>query len=200
MKKNCLKLLTILAIVSVLFTSCQKEYVYPSEEYGAKVPSFNEGPTIDRFGVFLIIDAVMYVENLETGEKTVYKHFDINKSRSSLRWGGAMFDIEKIIKDTTTYSFYAPAHYPGVGKFVLNGDTTKHYGVNYISIYSTIIEDPVYGMTEQLLGGSARPFTGQVWDINQKTIAMQIQESVGSINGQNVRYWTQLKLKKIEDF
>ena len=67
-----------------------------------------------------------------------------------MRWGGSMFDIETIIKDSTTYSFYRPSSFPGYGKFVLNGDTTKHYAVYYFNASKAIVEDPVHGMTQQL--------------------------------------------------
>lgn len=196
MKNKVLKLVLLFSIAIVALSSCTKEPM-PSDAYAVDPIGVDEGPTIDRWGMFLVIDAVMYIDNLETGEKTVFNHFSSIKSRSSLRWGGSMYDIEVIIKDTTTYSFYEPINFPGIGNFVLNGDTSKHYGVNYIGSYNTIIEDPVYGVTQPLMGGSSRPYSAQVWDYNSSTIAMQIQEEVGSINGQNVRYWTQLKLKKI---
>jgi len=199
--KTRILFLSIIAIATILFSSCEKEeYPYPSNDYNTTVPNFNEGPTINRWGVFLVIDAVMYINNLETGEKIVCNHFSSTKSRSSLRWGGSIFDIETIIKDTTTYTFYEPISYPGNGRFVLNGDVSKHYMVNYIGMYSTIIEDPIYGATEQLMGGSARPFSGKILNINEMTIKIQIQEMVETINGKDVRYWTELTLKKIEEF
>ena len=190
-----------MVLIVLLFSSCEKtEMNDPSKDDGTEVPSLDNGETIDRWGVFLIIDAVMYVENLTTGEKWFYNHFSLSKSRSSLRWGGSIFDIEEIIQDTTTYTFYKPTSYPGNGCFILNGDKAKHYMVHYIGLYTTIIEDPVYGFEEQLISGSARPFSGQVWDADEQTIAIQIQETIETINGEDVRYWTQLKLKKIEQF
>lgn len=192
------KFLFIIALFLTL-VSCKKEYPYPSEGYGIK-PTVLDTTKITQWGKFLIIDAVMFVDNHETGQKTMYHHFDSTKTVSSLRWGGSMFDIETIIKDSTTYSFYRPLNFPGYGKFVLNGDTTKHYAVYYMNQYKKIVEDPIYGMTQPLMGGSARPFSGQILDYAEKTIVMQIQETEGSINGYNCRYWTQLTLKKIEEW
>lgn len=188
--------------LSVLFVSCKKEYVYPSDTYNIKEESVIEGGgnTITQWGKFLILDAVMYVENKETGQKNVYNHFGPNKDTSSMRWGGSQFDIETIVKNKTTYSFYRPSSYPGYGKFVLNGDTTKHYSVYYIGASKRIVEDPVYGMTQQLIGGGSRPFSGQILDFNQKLIYIQIQEMEISINGYNCRCWTQLTVKKIEEW
>jgi len=194
------KVFLIIALFLTL-VSCKKEYPYPSESYGINPSDYGtESKKITQWGKFLVIDAVMFVDNHETGVKTMYHHFDANKNVSSMRWGGSMFDIETIIKDSTTYSFYRPSSFPGYGKFVLNGDTTKHYAVYYMNQYKKIVEDPIYGMTEQLLGGSARPFSGQILNYEEKTIVMQIQEMEGSIDGYNCRYWTQLTLKKIEEW
>jgi hypothetical protein len=63
--------------LSVLFVSCKKEYVYPSDTHNIKEESVIDGGgnTITQWGKFLILDAVMYVENKETGQKNVYNHF-----------------------------------------------------------------------------------------------------------------------------
>ena len=201
MKRIGLNLIGLFAIACILFTSCEKEeYPYPSEEYGATPPEFGDGIHIHRQGVWLVTDAVMFVENNVTGAKTVYQHFSKTKSRSSMRIGGSIFDIEEIIKDTTTYTFYNPVSYPGNGRFVLNGDTTKHYMVNYMGLYSTIIEDPVYGVNEQMMGGSSRPFVGRILNLADSTIYLKIQEMDGSLNGESISYFTQLTMKKIQTF
>lgn len=192
------KFLYLIALFLTL-VSCKKEYPYPSEGYGIE-PTVFDTTKITQWGKFLITDGVLFVENHETGEKLKFNHFDSTKSISSLRWGGSIFDIETIIKDSTTYSFYRPFSLPGYGKFVLNDDTSKHYAVYYMNQYKSIVEDPVYGVTEQLMGGSARPFSGQILDYKEKTIVMQIQETEASINGYNCKYWTQLTLKKIEEW
>ena len=178
--------------------ACKKTTTYPTSQLPANVPTLIDFDGVGRWGKFVITDAVMYVQNNETGIKTVYNHFSPTKSRSSLRYGGSQFSIEDIIKDTTTYSFWKPINFPGVGKFVLNDDTTRYYGVNYIGPYSTIIEDPTH--TQQNLGGSGRPYSGQTISKADKTIAIQIEEIEGSINGYNCKYWTQLTLKKIQEW
>jgi hypothetical protein len=201
MKKIVFKVLFLATLVLSL-ASCQKEYIYPSDTYQLQEETVitGNGQTISQWGKFLVVDAVMYVENNETGEKKVYNHFSVGKDTSSLRWGGSQFDIEVIVKNQTTYSFYKPLNYPGYGEFVLNDDTTKHYAVYYTGFNKTIVEHPVHGMTEQLMGGSSRPFSGQILDYNQKLVVVQIQETQASIDGYNCRYWTQLTLKKIEEW
>lgn len=182
----------------VILVSCKKEpIVYPSDQLG-HVPAYNTGNCITRWGKFQLIDAVMYFDNYDTGEKKVYNHFGLGKTHSSLRWGGSMFSIEDIVKDSTTYSFWKPQQYPGTGRFVLNGDTTKFYLVNYIGSYNTIIEDSQHG--QQNMGGSARPFSAQTKSYSDSTIYMEIEEMIEGIQGYNCRYFTLLTLKKTQSW
>jgi len=193
------KYILFLGVLVITLASCKKEpLVYPSDQYGAKTVADLRDTGVCMWGKFLIIDAKIYINNSETGSKTVLNHFGVNKSRSSMRWGGSEFDIETIIKDTTTFSIYAPPMIPGYGKFVLNGDTTKHYAVYHTIGYQSIVEDPLY--KEQNMGGSARPYYGFTIDKPNKIITIHIQEMEGSINGYNCHYWTELTLKQIELF
>lgn len=200
--KNLFIKFFVFTVIVLSLASCEKDYLYPINGKNVKPVSeyVDTGKTITQWGKFLVIDGVMFVHNLETNEKKMYHHFDSNKKQSSLRWGGSMFDIENIYKDSTTYSFWRPSSFPGYGKFVLNGDTTKHYAVYYCGFNKAIVEDPVYGMTQQLLGGSSRPFSGQLLNYDEKTVVIQIQEAYNSIDGYNCRYWSQLTLKKIEEW
>ena len=196
-----MKNLLLILIFGITLLSCRKEYPYPTKDYDSipSVGGYDTSVTVSRWGKFLIIDAVMYVDNHETGEKLVFNHFDDNKTVSSLRWDGVEFDIELIEKDVTTYSFWStPTGGNGMGRFVLNDDTTKHYMVNYMGSFTSIIEDPTHG--EQNMGGSARPFSGQTISKEDNTISIQIQEMEGSIGGYNCHYWTQLTLRKIESW
>lgn len=187
----------IFCILMIGVVSCKKEIIYPSDGYPISKDT-NKSKAISIWGRFIITDAVMYVDNHETGEKKVYRHFGPNKSISSLRWDGSIYDIETIIKDTTSYSFWPPSKFPGYGRFVLNDDTSKHYAVYYVGLSKTIVEDPVRG--QSLIGGSARPFSGQTISYEDSTIAIEIQEVEASINGYNCRYWTQLTLKKVKSW
>ena len=196
--KNILIKILFFVSITMMFTSCKKEPIYPTDQLPANVPKLDTALCIGGWGKFVIIDAVMFVDNHETGIKTKYDHFGPNKDTSSLRWDGSLFEIETIIKNVTTYSFWKPINNIGTGRFVLNDDTTKHYCVQYTGLNRSIIEDPNHGT--QLLGGSARPFSGQTISYADKTIAIQIQEVEGSINGQNCRYWTQLTLRKIQEW
>lgn len=197
MKNLFIKYLIIATIGLALF-SCKKEYPYPTKEYTDLIVPPLDGPKIGRWGKFLLLDATMFVENLETGEKYSFSHFDATKKTSSLRWGGSLFDIEEIIQDSTTYSFWEPVNYPGIGKFQLNSDTTHFYGVSYVGSYQSIVEDPTHG--QQNMGGSSRPFEGYVIDGVEKIIIFRMHDAYGSIDGYNVRYRTSMKFKKIEEW
>ena len=105
-----------------------------------------------------------------------------------------MYDIETIVKDTTTWLFYSPNASTGYGKFVLNGDTTKLYMVNYSRDYTSIIEDPNGG--QQNLGGSSRPFTGRTISFVDSTVAISIQTDYIQLNGYLCEYFTELIFKK----
>jgi len=193
------KILILVIIYSISFFSCRKKEIYPSDELIPLIEkNIDTNKSISAWGKFIIIDAKMYIENYETGEKRSYNHFNYNKSRSSLRFGGSIFKIESIIKDTTTYSFYKPINNSNYGKFVLNNDTSQHYAVYYMGLNKTIIEDPIHN--QSLIGGSARPFIGKTLDFYQHTITIKIQETVANIGGYNCNYFTILTLKKIENW
>lgn len=194
--KNLAQILIVLSI-AILTVSCRKQEVYPTSQLPSNVPT-NSIPanSVSMWGEFVVTDAIMYVDNHETGEKTVYNHFDSGKSVSSLRIDGPMFDIEKIEKNVTTYAFYQPIN--SIGRFILNGDSTKLYDIKYSGSNKTIIEDPTSGI--QLIGGSARPFNGWTTDYANGIIVIHIEELEGSLNGYNVHYYTELTLKKTKSW
>lgn len=199
MKNSLLKFLLVGLITVIFVSSCKKETIYPTDQLPKVIPTgVDTSLTVNPWGEFLITNAVMYVDDKQTGQHFVYNHFDIGKDTSSLRWGGPQFDIEVIIKNRTTYSFWEP-NANGSGKFELNGDSTKFYQVQYNGMNKSIIEDPTHGQSN--LGGSARPFSGQTISKSEGIIAIQIQETEDvDNNGHAIHYWTQLTLKKIKSW
>jgi hypothetical protein len=187
--------LLLLFSVSV-FISCEKEYPYPSNDYPKEEYVYNPDGGLSRWGMYLLIDAQKYVTNTATGDKYKFDDFGSN-SRSSLRWGGSLFDLETIVKDTTTWSFYEP--FDGKdGDFVLNGDTTKQYLVHYSGRFTSITED--YRYNQSNIGGSARPFISEVASVSDKTIYIYLQEQYVTINGDACKYFTKLTFKKIKEW
>jgi hypothetical protein len=178
--KNFIKLILV---VSVLFLgSCKKKEL-----------------ELKPWGKWILRDAVMYV-TYENGVKEKYAHFSSSKTISSLRYDGEiLFDIEKIEKNVTTWSFYRPNSSNGTGDSVLNGDETKNYLIQYYGKNMSIIESDELPLQSNL-GGSSRPILGETIDSKNKMITVKIQTVVGSINGKNCEYYTSLTMERIEDF
>jgi len=178
-------------ILSITFTSCQKQEVRPQIEIVEEAGTIDE--TISVFGDWLLVGGTMYMENLETGEKTSYSHFDANKTVSSLRYSGWMYDIERLVVDSTTWSFVAPPNIPNTGEFYLNGNTTQPYGFHLTTSNMSIVENST---GPQQMGGSARPISAYLNGVpNQANF--YVQEAYESINGVNYKYFSELTFEKI---
>jgi len=62
-----------------------------------------------------------------------------------------------------------------------------------------ICEHPVYGMEEQLIGGSARTFTDfETYDFMKDLVTIKVRETQSNIDGYNCEYFTILKLRKLD--
>ena len=195
-----LKFLALVSLTVILMSACTKKPIYPTSQLPANVPNSTIFNGTSGWGEFKVIGGHLYCHNIDadTSFATVYDHFGPNKHTSSLRWGGSEFDIETIDSNVTTYSFYKPTSYPGNGRFILNGDTTKFYCVNYIGQYRSIVEDPTHGQIN--LGGSSRPFTAGNYNASDSTMDITIEDMTGSVNGHNFEYHSVLKLKKIKSW
>jgi hypothetical protein len=189
-----MKKFLLLIIVLIGLSSCEKEPIYPTDELPANIPSSAAFRGISMWGEFVVIDAVMYMRNVQTDEKRWYRHFDENKDTSSMRYGGPIREIEAIIKNKTSYSFYRPIGQSSYGNFVLNNDTTKYYDIYYVGDYKTIIDD--YNNSQGLMQGSGLRFSGQTISEVDSTVAIQIFESYFN----EWKYWTQLTMKKVRSW
>jgi len=149
--------------------------------------------TILLFGDWKLLSGRVYMENLETHEKIFYRHFDSVKTVSSLRYSGWLFDIERIVRDSTTWSFRRPKH-GTIGEFWLNGDSLNPYGLNITKSNLTIVENST-GPTK--LGGSSRPISAFIDDYNKVIVNFYIQETYESIDGINYKYFSELKFRKL---
>jgi|ERR1035437_3196570 hypothetical protein len=198
MKSLIIKLVFLGAFATILLSSCKKQpIVYPTDQLPAHVPTLADFGGISRWGKFVLVASEKYVTNTTTGVKTKYDDFG-SGSRSSLRWGGSQFDIETIIKDTTTWSFWKPVGYPGTGKFALNSDTTKFYLIQYNTDFTSIIEDPNHNQNN--LGGSSRPFSGSTTNTHDSLVAIDVQTGYVTLNGDACEYFTELTFKKIQNW
>ena len=186
----------IYGLVLLTFLSCRKEIIEPKPV----VAPIEAPDSLSLNGEFVLVSGKLYLDNLEDGSKIVYNHFDATKSRSSLRYGGAIIPFETIIKDTTTWSFYLPKIVPNVGKFVLNEDTLNPMGLNVTAHNLTVIEYPTATFGSTQLNGSARPIQIVLVDGKQKLIKIYVQEAYLSINGYNYKSFNELIFKKIKEW
>jgi hypothetical protein len=191
-----MKSLIYLIIASFLvLTSCKKEDIQPNSQVPTEV-----NQEIGIYGKWVLVGGSMYVENMETGQKTKYDHFGLGKTTSSLNYDGSLFDIEAIEVNVTTWSFYQPPSVPGYGDFVLNGDTQNPYGFYVTKNNWTIMENPQSTSANMQMGGSSRPITATICDYSDSTVYFYIQEGYTSIDNQNYTYISELKFKKIESW
>lgn len=181
----------LILLLSLTLTSCQKEVIVPNDE----VEVVEAGILI--YGDWVLEDAKMYVNNLETGENIVYNHFDASRPVSSVNYNGSSIDIETITKGVTKWSFEAPASGIGMGKFFLNGNTNNPYGFNVTKSNTTIVEYPTATATTMNLNGSAIPINAVVKSYDDQTVEFKVYEAYTSINGLNCRYYSILTFKKI---
>lgn len=197
----------LLFLFALSLFSCEKEpEVYndifaeiPESEYQWSL-YYGKDPVIDGEPLpnqveWLLVDATMYMDNLETGYKQKYKHFGPNRTTSSLRYSGAEYEIEIIELGVTTWEFRITGEMQR--EFILNHDTIEPYGFQETTSYRSIIEHPT--TTNQQMGGSARPIVVYTNDYDEGLIDVRIQEAYEGINKYNWNYFTVLTFKLIDN-
>jgi len=185
--------LVVVVILMPTFVSCKKEVIEPN--------SVEENSYIEEirlYGQWLLLDGFTYVENLTTGERVRYNHFDETKNVSGLRFGNADFPFEIIEKNVTTWSFFEPPSVPGYGEFVLNDEIETPMGFYVTKSNWSIIEHPVSGTTNSQLGGVARPLSAVIYNYSDSIVNFYVQEGYANVNGYNVKYVNELRFKKIQ--
>ena len=188
-------LIYLIIVASFVLVSCKKENLNPNPQIPTQV-----NQEIRLYGKWLLVGGSMYVENMETGEKTKYDHFGPGKTTSSLNYDGSVFAIEVLELNTTTWSFYEPPAVPGFGDFVLNGDIQHPYGFYVTKNNWTIMEHPQSTSSNTQMGGSSRPISASICNYSDSTVYFYVQEGYTSINNQNYTYISELKFKKIESW
>src|ERR1700758_2535316 len=131
-------ILTLIFLSFVFLTSCTKKPIYPTDQLPAHVPTGTSFGGVSHWGTFKLIGSQKQFDECWTGVPTYFTDTTV----SSLRWGGSQVPIEDIVKNTTTWTFVAPSLGQSSGKFILNGDTSLYFIVQYTGQYSTIINDP----------------------------------------------------------
>ncbi len=197
--KNLIRIAIILSI-SVLMTSCQKEYPYPSNQY--PTPDRSTPQELSIYGKWKITDATMHITNVVTGVKKDSNLFT-SSTIASMAQGKVGFPIDSLEKNVTTYTFKKGIGY-GYGAFLLNGDSIRPYELTCYSGEYTIIEK---GLTQsidstqtnnsiQLMGGSSRPIMAyRTVNYTGGIMSMDINDRRDSTL--NFEYYTELTLEKI---
>lgn len=181
----------LLSLLVVLF-SCKKQ----QPQQVGPIPTLNskEEPTLQMWGKWKLTQGWMYFENLETGEKYKYTHFDGIQTTSSLRWSSPLFEIERIVQNQTTWEFIPLSSDNGIHDFMLNDSTLM--GFNLTNSYRTIVEHPTANSALNMhLGGSARPLG--VWTEDNVHMIVRLQEFYDSFNGYNWKLFSVLEFKQI---
>jgi|TARA_R110000782_G_scaffold35082_1_gene84024 hypothetical protein len=188
-----------LILLLLIFTSCE-EYNYEPIHQEPNTPSNNHNHNQTCFtiwGDWELLDAKMYVTNIETGEEWVDNQFGYGDTIGSLRYYEPIHNIEILEKNKTVWGFRRPNSIPGISEFILNMDTLEVYGLNVTNSNYTVIEHPsTNNPNDLLLGGSARNIT-PIFNNHCKTLEILTQESYENINGYNHHYYTILKFRKV---
>jgi len=188
------KLLNLFLLVLSL-TSCEKEVFYI--ECDTTYPTTQDTTIFvnsgDLEGEWLLKNATMYMTNLDFDIIDTIPLFDTTNT-SSLRYGGSYYEFEDIVLDDTKWLFDYPENTPGIGYFILNGDSIVPYGLNVTSNNLTVIENM---LGPQQMGGSSRPIHYQMNNLQNTLVTIEVQHTYETINGFNYYYYTQLKFKKL---
>jgi len=141
-------------------------------------------------GTWVLVGGDFYLERHFTHEVEVTDHF-ANGSNSSLNVDGQDYPIEVLLLDETKWTFYPQNRV--IDEFWLNNDSIHPYALSQFSTDQfTVFEYPVGA---QQIGGSARPI--RILQSDSDYMRVRIQETVGSIDGWNVTYWSILEFEKV---
>ena len=191
-----------LIILFLIFTSCEKYEFEPQDivetnDTNIHVQTNNNNNNCFTIrGKWVLLDAEMHVTNLETDEFWVEKQFGSSGNVGSLRYNEPLYDFEVLKKGKTEWFFKPPTTIPGVGEFILNGDTINVYGLSVTNSNYTIIEHPLsLSVEDLLLGGSSRNII-PVFKNNCNRMEVRVQEVYENIDGFNYYYYSILKFKK----
>jgi len=158
----------------VIFTSCKKEELEKPNN-----TNINTSGNYTPEGVtWVVSQAIVYVENLDNGAKSVYDHFGPNKFKSCLAiYGESNVKMDSIKQNLTTWFF-------SNNKFTLNG--TEQF--NYTN-YDDRVLSPI-----GLHGGTARPI--EMINVNSVSMTVKVHEAYGNDGVNNFKFWTILTFIK----
>ena len=177
----------------MFLTSCTKQPL-PTQQLPSVIPTgTNTANTVSKWGEFVVIGAQMFVNDIY--ERNYVYNYTAAKTSMLLASNASNLAIDSVQVGVTTYSFYQPISVPGTGNFVLNGDTSKHYLIQYTGQNMSIIDNP--NNTVLLMGGSARPLMdAETVSYANQTISLKIDDATND----TCEYVTVLTFKKIKSW
>tara|TARA_R110000824_G_scaffold4236_6_gene20182 strand:- start:474 stop:1046 length:573 start_codon:yes stop_codon:yes gene_type:complete len=189
-----MKKLLNLFIFLITLSSCEKEifYIECDTTYPTTQDSASFIPLGELEGKWLLKDAVMYVTNLDINVTDSIFLF-MSSTTNSLRYGGSYYEFEDVSLDETTWLFNYPPNTPGIGSFILDGDSITPYGLNVTHNNITVLENM---LGPQQMGGASRPIHYKMLNPQNTLVLIEVQHTYENINGYNSYYYTKLKFKK----
>ena len=189
--------IVVLFVASLLLFACTKPVVEEPSKFVAKDV---DNRSMSLTGEWLLLEGEMRFAAASGNSFLKYDHFGPGRTTSSLRYEGSRFNLEELVQDTTTWSFYNPLPGNSYCTFVLNNDTLHPYSLNVNSMGYSIFEYENATAATMQLGGSARQVQAFVADYANKIMEAHVQWVVCSINGQSWEYFSILKFKKIKEW
>jgi len=166
--------LSLILIFILTFSSCKKEEpLMPDNSQYIENGTYNfEGVT------WVLVNARIYIDNLDNGDKDTYDHFGGSKFSSCTNiFGSAVVYMDSIHQNITTWVF-------NNGTFTIDGT----YQFPYTS-YNNIIWTP-----NGLGGGTSRPI--EVTNINETSVTVKVHEALGSDGTNNFKWYNELTFIK----
>lgn len=169
-----IQFLSLLLIFTLTFSSCKKEEILLPDN-----TNYIENGVYAVEGItWVLVDARVYVDNLDTDDLDVYDHFGGTKFSSCMNiFGSASVLMDSIHQNLTTWVF-------NNGTFTL--DNT--YQFDY-TIYDNRVLTPI-----GLNGGTARPI--EVTKINETSMTVKVHEAYGSDGVYNYKWYSELTFVK----
>jgi len=169
-----IQILSLIFIFTLTFSSCKKEELSLPDN-----TNYVDGSVYTPEGVVWVVsEAVVYVENLTNGDKEVYDHFGGTKFTSCMNiFGSAPVLMDSIKKDLTTWYFQNET-------FTLDGTSQFQY-----TVYDDRVWSPI-----GLAGGTSRPI--EIINVDEIVLTVKVHEAYGSDGISNFKFWTILTFVK----
>jgi hypothetical protein len=169
-----IQFLSLIIVLTLTFSSCKKE-----EPLQPNNTHYIENGTYPVEGItWVLVDARVYRDNLDNGEKDAFDHFGGTKFSSCMNmYGSAAVLMDSIHQNLTTWVF-------NNGTFTLDGTYQFPY-----TVYDNRVWTP-----NGLAGGTSRPI--EVTHINDISMTVRVHEAYGSDGTYSYEWFNELTFIK----